>query len=289
MPGTRPTQIFRHTAIVISGAASLTLTVVSGAYIVSQMPGTDRGDQIIAGPSAPSAPIEGAGPQGPLRARDVSDALLSRPAPAGIRTVLPAVFPNSQVLPHTVPGASSPTATAAPAVSTTPGSAAGHMTGAEPDGLGSRIGLGPAYIDAQVRPVDTDTVTVTLDINTPISLSDLLSADRNRSPLPDGATRLHTEVDTGRAAMTVRFSDPALGDHAFELGEASDQDQSSEAQGQTAEAAVPDADVRAGYGPSGRPAVTDPQSAAGPEMTPGSPVGDAGALPAPETGESLTA
>jgi hypothetical protein len=48
----KPAQIARHTAIVLAGAASLSLTVASGAYIVHQMADAQHATNDIAAPPA---------------------------------------------------------------------------------------------------------------------------------------------------------------------------------------------------------------------------------------------
>ncbi|WP_157171008.1 hypothetical protein [Nocardia araoensis] len=50
MTAHRPVQVARHAAVVLAGAASLSLTVAAGAYIVHQIADAQRPDTSIAAP-----------------------------------------------------------------------------------------------------------------------------------------------------------------------------------------------------------------------------------------------
>lgn len=259
MPITRPTQTVRHTAVVLAGAASLTLTVVAGSYIVHQLPNATEAENHIVDLSAPPAPIQradravdhagrgqqvlpispvvtaqgdskteftsafnstsrwqstaaaaGAGAQ--QRPHDSSDRVVS--TVAGVAAPLPAANP--------APGAAEPPNTFQPPdvahVTNTPDQpdldgtdSAPDEPASTPEGAqqGGRWNLGPAYLDARMVPSEDDTVAVTVGTNA------TNQADgANASP----ATQLQGQLDTEDPAASVRFSDPALGEHAVDFG-----------------------------------------------------------------------
>ncbi|AVH21534.1 hypothetical protein C5E43_11030 [Nocardia cyriacigeorgica] len=195
-------QIARHTAIVLAGAASLSLTVVSGAYIATNMPGLERPGQLAA-PSAPiirdGAPRVGPAPRtGSIRLGEgSSQAAVYRDRPA----ITPAVF-------------TAPEPTAQPAEP--------QPAPTDSAGVGGRVGLGTTYVGARVAPAQTNTVSITLDTNALTVLSGILMSEPVRERLgvstdPTGVTQMRTDVDTRRGEVTLVFSDPTLGEHALEL------------------------------------------------------------------------
>lgn len=195
-------QIARHTAIVLAGAASLSLTVVSGAYIATNMPGLDRPGQ-LAGPSVPNI-RDGAPRPGPAH-RTGSILLTDGSGQAAVYRDRPAAAPV--VVPP-------PAAAALPAEP--------QPAPTDPAGVGGRLGLGTTYVGARVAPAQTNTVSITLDTNALTVLSGILMSDPIRERLgvstdPSGVTQMRTDVDTRRGEVTLVFSDPTLGEHALEL------------------------------------------------------------------------
>ncbi|WP_280468741.1 hypothetical protein [Nocardia cyriacigeorgica] len=195
-------QIARHTAIVLAGAASLSLTVVSGAYIAANMPGLERPGQL----AAPSAPID----------RDGSPHI----APAlRTGTVLPGEGSSQAAVYRDRPA----TAPAAPAATSLPADIAPTDRSADDRaGVGGRVGIGTTYVGARVAPAQTNTVSITVDTNALTVLSGFLMSEPIRERLgvstdPSGVTQMRTDVDTRRGEVTLVFSDPTLGEHALEL------------------------------------------------------------------------
>ncbi|TLF78634.1 hypothetical protein [Nocardia cyriacigeorgica] len=195
-------QIARHTAIVLAGAASLSLTVVSGAYIATNMPGLERPGQL----AAPSAPIirDGAPQTGPVH-RTGSILITDGSGQAAVYRDRPAAAPSVVTAPE---------ATALPAET--------QPAPADRAGVGGRLGLGTTYVGARVAPAQTNTVSITLDTNALTVLSGILMSDPLRERLgvstdPSGVTQMRTDVDTRRGEVTLVFSDPTLGEHALEL------------------------------------------------------------------------
>ncbi|WP_253788372.1 hypothetical protein [Nocardia amikacinitolerans] len=194
MTAHKPAQIMRHTAIVLAGAASLSLTFVAGGYIVNQMADTHSGAGRAAPPPAPI--VEPFAPHpGP---RPVETLL------AGKAHVLPtyqaSVFPAEAVVPQPDPAA-------APA---------------RPTGLGGRLGLGTAYVGAQVAPVRTGTVAFTVDTNAFSTLTGLVLSEPVRAHLgidldPTGITQIRAEIDTRSGEIAFVLSDANLGEHTIEL------------------------------------------------------------------------
>ncbi|MFX0573512.1 hypothetical protein [Nocardia nepalensis] len=198
MAAHRPAQIARYAAIVLAGAASLSLTVVSGAYIVHQMADTQHSSGDIAARPARTIPDIGTD-SGPMR----SEAVLtggSRELPA-----LFARFPAETIDPDAKASqthADSPTAA--------------------PAGIGGKLRIGTTYVGAQVDPGRANSVAFTLDTNALTVLSDFLLSEPVRERLgihadPGGITQLRTEVDTHTGEVTLTFSDPTLGEHGLRL------------------------------------------------------------------------
>ncbi|MEV6430788.1 hypothetical protein [Nocardia sp. NPDC051463] len=199
MTAHKPAQVVRHAAIVLAGAASLSLTVVSGAYIVNQMADTHRaGSELSAPPTATAEDIT------PDAGTTISEAVLT----GGSRD-LPALFVHMPV--DTT--ATSPN-TAAPHIDPAVGTSAG---------LAGKLRLGTTYVGAQLTPIRADTVAFTVDTNALSALSNfLLSAPiRNRLDVgtdPAATTQVRTELDT-HGQVTVTFSDPTLGEHALRMNQ----------------------------------------------------------------------
>ncbi|MEV0294274.1 hypothetical protein [Nocardia sp. NPDC050710] len=200
MTAHNPVQLVRHAAIVLAGAASLSLTVAAGTYIVNQMADT-QGFGSVAGPAAPNAaPVFEPAPRTGLRATETAftgeaiqlSAFSTRSI--DLATDIKPVGPQSD--PAVAPSLSS--------------------------GVGGRLGLGAAYVGAQLASIRTNTVAFTVDTNMLSALSNLLLSDAVRNGLgvhvdPSGITRVRTEIDTHRGEVTLVFSDPALGEHSLRL------------------------------------------------------------------------
>ena len=259
MPIARPTQTIRHTAVVLAGAASLTLTVVAGSYIVHQLPNAAEADNHIIDFSAPPAPIQredravdsatahqrvlpispaaatqgenktgftpafnstgrwqstassaGVGPQ--QHGHDSADRTVgvvsgvAIPVPASTPAPGAAEPPNTFQLPDMALAVDTPDQSGfdgAPSVPDEPDPT--------PEGYaqGGRWDLGPGYLDARTTPNGDDTVALTVGTN-----GTNLHNDPNNAP----ATELQGRMDTEDPAASVRFSDPALGEHGVEFG-----------------------------------------------------------------------
>ncbi|MFE3441646.1 hypothetical protein ACFXNW_01285 [Nocardia sp. NPDC059180] len=192
-------QIVRHAAIVLAGAASLSLTVVSGAYIATNMPNLERPGQL----AAPSAPIirDGSPHISPVH-RNGTVLRSDGSGQAAVYRDRPVVAPEDFA---------DPTITAR-----------AESRPADPTGVGGRVGLGTTYVGARVAPVHTNTVSITVDTNALTVLSGFLMSEPVRERLgvstdPAGVTQMRTDVDTRRGEVTLVFSDPTLGEHALEL------------------------------------------------------------------------
>ncbi|NEW43606.1 hypothetical protein GV794_00425 [Nocardia cyriacigeorgica] len=192
-------QIVRHTAIVLAGAASLSLTVVSGAYIATNMPNLERPGQL----AAPSAPIirDGTPRVTPVQ-RTGAGLLGDGSGQAAVYRDRPVVTPDS--------------------IADPPITTSAETRAADRAGVGGRVGLGTTYVGARVAPVHTNTVSITVDTNALTVLSGFLMSEPVRERLgvstdPAGVTQMRTDVDTRRGEVTLMFSDPTLGDHALEL------------------------------------------------------------------------
>ncbi|MFC9893306.1 hypothetical protein ACFVMC_06410 [Nocardia sp. NPDC127579] len=181
-----PAQVIRHTAIVFAGAASIALTGAAGAYIMTQMSDVQRSQ------SAPPAP------QSDHYATDSIDTGFARPAAAvvltGERRRLPvsaAGFAPEPVLPQVV--STAPAAT----------------------GLTGTLRLGTTtYVGAQVAPVHSNTLAITVDTNVFSALSEFLRSEGLDAQA--GVTYLRSEFDS-RGGLTMTVSDPAIGEHAIQL------------------------------------------------------------------------
>ncbi|WP_225725757.1 MULTISPECIES: hypothetical protein [unclassified Nocardia] len=183
---TTPGQIARHTAIVLAGAASLTLTVVAGAYVANQMTATGGLSGAHAAPATPT-PREDI-VTGPVR----------------IETVLTSER-------HELPPPAAPLSTEVtkPAVS---------QADSPVRRTGGRLGLGAAFVGAQLDPPRTGSYGVTVDTNAFTVLSEMLLPNQVRQRLgvaPDGITKVRTEIDTGRGVVLLTVSDPAIGEQSL--------------------------------------------------------------------------
>ncbi|MGV9615026.1 hypothetical protein [Nocardia xishanensis] len=197
MTALNPAQIVRHTAIVLAGAASLSLTVASGAYIVNQMADTQRAGSVQAAPPASSPVVQ---PFTPHPGPGTAVTVLTGEAHLLPTTYQAAVFPAEPAVPQPDPAAA-PT---------------------RPAGLGGRLGLGTAYVGAQVAPVRTNTFAFTVDTNAFSALTGLVLSEPVRDHLgihldPSGITQLRSEFDTRTGELSLVFSDAALGEHTIQL------------------------------------------------------------------------
>ncbi len=192
-----PAQIVRHTAIVLAGAASLSLTFVAGAYIVNQMADPQRAGTVQAAPLSPAPVVEPFTPHpGPRTAVTVLNSETHALSPI----YQAAVFPARTAVPQSDPAAAL----------------------SRPAGLGGRLGLGTAYVGAQVAPVRTNTVAFTVDTNAFSALTGLVLSEPVRDHLgihldPAGITQLRTEFDTRTGELSLVFSDANLGEHTIQL------------------------------------------------------------------------
>lgn len=182
----------RYTAIVLAGAASLSLTVAAGAYIVNQLPDTKQTRQPQAAPTPATPEVITGGPS-------ISDAALTGVAfdlPVSFRLPVQAAAYRTELTPELASAAP----TAAPTL---------------PVVFAGRVRLGPTYVGAHLAPVRSDAVAFTLDTNALTALSSFLLADPARER--QGVTQLRTEVDTHTGEVLVTFSDPGLGEHGLLL------------------------------------------------------------------------
>ncbi|MEV5836614.1 hypothetical protein [Nocardia sp. NPDC052112] len=196
MAAHRPAQIARHAAIVLAGAASLSLTVAAGAYIVHQIAGAQHASDNIAAPPPVHIPDFEAD-YGPA----LSDAILT----GGSRD-LPALFGRFPAEPGDGAVKISQAHTDSPATA----------------GIGGKLRLGTAYVGAQVAPGRANSVAFTVDTNALTVVTDFLLTEPVRERLgihadPGGITQLRTEVDTRNGEATFTFSDPTLGEHSLRL------------------------------------------------------------------------
>ncbi|WP_157106644.1 hypothetical protein [Nocardia arthritidis] len=189
MTAHRPAQVARHAAIVLAGAASLSLTVVAGAYVVHQIADMQRPETRIAAPVTPPAPDE----------PDHGRRYIPYPVLTGTSFALPAaVSVPRDTEPETAEShVDSPAAPTAP----TP--------------VGGKVRFGDAYVGAQVAQVEDDTVSVTVDTNALIMLPGYLrSGPTSETP---GVTTMRTDLDTHSGEVRMAFSDPRLGEHDLRL------------------------------------------------------------------------
>ncbi|MFC8047034.1 hypothetical protein [Nocardia sp. NPDC057353] len=184
----------RTTAIVLVGTASIGLTAVAGAYIVSNVPGRTPGN-IEAGRAEPEQaavppPPRVAAPAGPF----AGSALFERRESAAIAGTV-------QIRPETVEQQPA----AAPPAEVVPPAAAAPEPAAD-----RRVRVGPAYVDARVDEPASGGVALTLDTNATFAA---LTGGRVD---PRAVATLRTEIGTG-GSVTVTFSDPTLGSHDLRL------------------------------------------------------------------------
>lgn len=191
MTAHRPGQVARHAAVVLAGAASLSLTVAAGAYVVHQIADTQRPDTPIAAPVTPAAPDEPRHGHG-----TVFDPVLT-----GTTFVLPPMVSDARIdEPEPIDSqAGSPAAPPARAP------------------LGGTVRLGDAYLGARVAEGGTDTVSVTVDTNALTMLPGLLRFGSAPEPGAGAVTTMRTDLDTQRGEVRVAFSDPRLGEHDLHL------------------------------------------------------------------------
>ncbi|WP_405159787.1 hypothetical protein OG203_25420 [Nocardia sp. NBC_01499] len=181
-------QIARHAAIVLAGAASLSLTVVAGSYIVHQIADLNRPGGDIAAP--PAQAVEDS----------TSDGAWTDTVLTGGHHGLPVAFTRH------------PLGVAVP----TPKAAAPHTDSAfvpHQDTVAAKLRLGDAYLDAQVTAVRTDTISVTVGTNAFTVLT-------GHPQEHQGITQLRTEFDTRSGEVVLMLTDPALGDHDLRLNRA---------------------------------------------------------------------
>ncbi|MGY4098171.1 hypothetical protein ACW2Q0_01185 [Nocardia sp. R16R-3T] len=196
MAAHRPAQIFRHAAIVLAGAASLSLTVAAGSYIVGQMADTRHATNDIATPP-------------PVRIPDIDTdygPVLSDAKSTGGSRDLPTLFGRFPA----EPGDGSVKISQA------------HIASPATTGIGASLRLGTAYIGAQVAPGRANSVALTVDTNALTVVADFLFTEPIREQLgihadPAGVTQLRTEVDTRNGEVTFTFSDPPLGERGPRL------------------------------------------------------------------------
>ncbi|MFG1790699.1 hypothetical protein [Nocardia sp. NPDC049149] len=179
----RSAHIARHAAVVFAGAASLTLTVIAGSYVVHQIADADRAGGNVAAPAAP--PAGNAAPDS--RAEDT---MLTA---GGFE--LPVLFTLHR------PGADIGGAHADSGHGTQAGTAA-------PTAIGGKVLFGNTYVDAQVANGQNHTVTLTLGTNVFTVLAAELSSDPVQGN-QTGATRLRTELDTRTGEVVLVLTDSA--------------------------------------------------------------------------------
>ncbi|WP_280239001.1 hypothetical protein [Nocardia abscessus] len=191
MTAHRPAQFAQHAAVVLAGAASLSLTVAAGAYIVQQIADTQHPDSRLAAPVAPVAP------DAPDHRREI----VSYPVLTGSSSVLPpTVLPPRVVEPETEQAQIDPPPAPAPAP------------------LGGAVRLGDAYLGAQVATDEADTVSVTVDTNAFTVLTGFLrSGPAPEQPDASTVTTMRTDLDTQSGEVRLALSDPRLGEHDLRL------------------------------------------------------------------------
>ncbi|WP_336084557.1 hypothetical protein [Nocardia sp. SSK8] len=183
MAAHRPAQLVRLGATVAAGTASLCLTVAAGAYIVNHMPALTPPAADQASPVASPHP----GHPRPVLAEDRAPRRSAEPVELTTYTGLARTFP------------------------------AVHQSGlaAKPDSasLAGRVRVGGTYVGAQVAPVQSNTVALTVDTNLGATASKYLGIATD----PTGTTALRTEFDTRRGEVVFVFTDPALGTHTLRV------------------------------------------------------------------------
>ncbi|WP_280428890.1 hypothetical protein [Nocardia brasiliensis] len=187
----KPAHIARHAAVVLAGAASLSLTVVAGAYIVHQIAETER-------------------PAGPAAAPPALPAEEFDGEPVSAETVLTAGSHELPVLVRPREVAATAPKVADPQL---------HSTFTTHDaGVGGRLRLGDTYVGAQLAAVPDETISLTVDTNAVTVLAGLLPADPRRDT--SAVTRLRTEFDTRSGAVVLLLTDPELGEHDLRIDRA---------------------------------------------------------------------
>ncbi|WP_280293539.1 hypothetical protein [Nocardia abscessus] len=192
MTAHRPAQFARHAAVVLAGAASLSLTVAAGTYIVQQIADTQHPDSRLAAPIAPVAP----------GAPDHRREIVSYPVLTGSSSVLPpaVLLAPRAAEPETVQAQSD----SPPAPARTP--------------VGGTVRLGDAYLGAQVATGEADTVSVTVDTNAFTVLTGFLrSGPAPEQPDASTVTTMRTDLDTQSGEVRLALSDPRLGEHDLRL------------------------------------------------------------------------
>ncbi|ASF10832.1 hypothetical protein CEQ30_29765 [Nocardia brasiliensis] len=175
----------------LAGAASLSLTVVAGAYIVHQIAETER-------------------PAGPAAAPPALPAEEFDGEPVSAETVLTAGSHELPVLVRPREVAATAPKVADPQL---------HSTFTTHDaGVGGRLRLGDTYVGAQLAAVPDETISLTVDTNAVTVLAGLLPADPRRDT--SAVTRLRTEFDTRSGAVVLLLTDPELGEHDLRIDRA---------------------------------------------------------------------
>ncbi|MGX1771739.1 hypothetical protein ACWIGW_06450 [Nocardia brasiliensis] len=185
----KPAHIARHAAVVLAGAASLSLTVVAGAYIVHQIAETERpAGPAAAPPALPAGEFDGE----PVHAETVLTAG-SHQLPVQRREIV-----------DVAPKATDPQL---------------HSTFTTHNaGVGGRVRFGDTYVGAHLAAVPGDRISLTVDTNAVTVLTGLLPADPRRDTT--AVTRLRTEFDTRSGAVVLLLTDPELGDHDLRIDRA---------------------------------------------------------------------
>ncbi|WP_338770155.1 hypothetical protein V7968_07100 [Nocardia vulneris] len=187
----KPAHIARHVAVVLAGAASLSLTVVAGAYIVHQIAETER-------------------PAGPAAAPPALPAEEFDGEPVYAETVLTAGSHELPVLARPREAVGAAPKAADPQL---------HSTFTTHNaGVGGRLRFGDTYVGAQLAAVPDDTISLTVDTNAVTALTGLLPADPRRDTT--AVTRLRTEFDTRSGAVVLLLTDPELGEHDLRIDRA---------------------------------------------------------------------
>lgn len=193
----KPAHIARHAAIVLAGAASLSLTVVAGAYIVHQIADTQRPSGPVAAPiAAPATEFE-------------HETVRVEPVLTSGRHALPA--PRLPRLDDSADPASKP---AGPQTDST-------RTARDP-GIGGRLLFGETYLGARLAAGPAESISFTVDTNAVTVLAGFLPSDPRRATTGD--TRLCTEFDTRSGAVVFLLTDPTLGAHDLRLEDATQPD-----------------------------------------------------------------
>lgn len=187
----------RHAAVVLAGAASLSLTVVAGTYIVNQMADATRSGGEHAAPAAPTVEDATSDPEW-------MDAVLT-----GGSYELPVTFARHQPdLPVPSPKAADPHS--------------GSTVVRQPSSpLGGKWRLGDTYIGAQVATVRSDTIAITVDTNAFTVLTGVPQSDpaKGRSEGNPSITQLRTEFDTRSGEVVLMLTDPSLGEYDLRLNQ----------------------------------------------------------------------